>query len=189
MSATILVLAQLASLVLAIFGTILISSLNSATPSLVQTRTLAFKEAWAEFIAREVFKDSKGCNKTNFDLNNASTFDKMVSDDEMMRLLVLTDSERERLSELTDKQRSAANGENFPNFGAILAPYSVGKCYRYNILKFLCDLSDRTPMANSSNKTLTKSTKRTVKELAVPLQNLGAMDTIRIKGASKYLRF
>jgi hypothetical protein len=36
---------------------------------------MAFKEGWAEFIARAVFEPTRGCNRTGYDANGQITID------------------------------------------------------------------------------------------------------------------
>jgi len=107
---------------------------------------VAFKEAWAEFVARVVFSDAYGCEGEEFDLNNHKTFDRFRDEQEKEAFLLLTDRRRAELGGMEKEDRAE---EGFDIFGPILAPWLQGVEYRYNNLKFLCDFYDSTPISDN----------------------------------------
>ena len=143
------------------------------------SRQIAFKEAWAEFIARVVFKPTVGCDRKGFDENGAldcaaiskrlAELDadrkkqvKVIKDfkggsidhleDQLERLDAQIAAEQKKLADCrTYNVRSGKEAEDGSN---LKGPLGEGAEWRDNIVKALCDWYDSSPDDDDDDKLL-----------------------------------
>lgn len=143
---------------------------KSAGAEKAPSRQIAFKEAWAEFIARVVFQPTRGCDRQGFDDNGAldcAAISKRLAElnaDRKMQVKTIEDfkggsvahleeqlaridtqiaAEQKKLADCrTYNVRSGDEAEEGSN---LKGPLGEGAEWRDNVVKALCDWYDSTP--------------------------------------------
>ena len=143
---------------------------KSAGAEKAPSRQIAFKEAWAEFIARVVFQPTRGCDRQGFDDNGAldcAAISKRLAElnadrkqqaaliedfkggsvghleDELDRIDAQIAAEQKKLADCrTYNVRSGDEAEEGSNLKGSLGE---GAEWRDNVVKALCDWYDSTP--------------------------------------------